>query len=61
MQEFDEGHLAHDLVGAVHEIGRMTAIMTDQEPPVKREDNPIRYVFQTIWDRVKKVCIFFLL
>ncbi|KAL8867967.1 MAG: hypothetical protein Q9174_005312, partial [Haloplaca sp. 1 TL-2023] len=28
--------------------------MEDTEPPVRVEDNPIRYVFQTCWDRLKQ-------
>lgn len=29
--------------------------MEDTQPPVLAEENAIRYVFQTTWDRLKKV------
>ncbi len=29
--------------------------MEDTQPPVLAEENVIRYVFQTTWDRLKKV------
>jgi hypothetical protein len=44
-----------DLQAAQEEIDRTMAIMSDEELPVRREDNPIRYVFQTTWDRLKQV------
>ncbi|RHZ53952.1 hypothetical protein CDV55_104405 [Aspergillus turcosus] len=52
--QFDEGHLSTDLQAAQDEIDRTMAIMSDTEPPVRAEDNPIRYVFQTTWDRLKQ-------
>ncbi|KAL3483007.1 Presilphiperfolan-8-beta-ol synthase [Aspergillus germanicus] len=52
--QFDEGHLSMDLQAAQEEIDRTMAIMSDKELPVRREDNPIRYVFQTTWDRLKQ-------
>jgi hypothetical protein len=52
---FDEGHLSQDLVAAQAEIAGTLAIMEDISPPVRVEDNPIRYVFQISWDRFKKV------
>ena len=29
--------------------------MEDTQPPILAEENVIRYVFQTTWDRLKKV------
>ena len=29
--------------------------MEDTQPPVLAEENAVRYVFQTTWDRLKKV------
>ena len=29
--------------------------MEDTQPPVLAEENALRYVFQTTWDRLKKV------
>ena len=29
--------------------------MEDTQPPVRAEENAIKYVFQTIWDRLKQV------
>ncbi|KAL2786795.1 isoprenoid synthase domain-containing protein [Aspergillus keveii] len=42
--QFDEGHLSMDLQAAQEEIDRTMAIMSDEELPVRREDNPIRYI-----------------
>ena len=53
--EFDEGHLSRDPTAAQEEIERTLAIMEDTQPPVRAEENAIRYVFQTTWDRLKKV------
>lgn len=53
--EFDEGHLKDDPVKAQKELDAHMAILEDKNPPVQRDDNPIHYVFQTTWDRFKKV------
>lgn len=52
--QFDEGHLSSDPVAAQEEINKTLAIMEDTEPPVQPKESPIRYVFQTTWDRLKK-------
>lgn len=58
--EFDEGHLSRDPIAAQEEIDKHLAIMEDTQPPVLAEESVIRYVFQTTWDRLKKVlCIDF--
>ncbi|KAI4254073.1 MAG: hypothetical protein LQ352_003319 [Teloschistes flavicans] len=51
---FDEGPYSKDPVGAQKEVDDTYAVMEDINPPVKREDNPIRYIFQTTWDRLKQ-------
>ncbi|KAI4107530.1 MAG: hypothetical protein L6R37_001490 [Teloschistes peruensis] len=43
-----------DPVGAQKEVDDTYAVMEDINPPVQREDNPIRYIFQTTWDRLKQ-------
>lgn len=53
--EFDEGHLSTDPVAAEEEIRKTLTIMEDTESPIQPEESPIRYVFQTTWDRLKKV------
>lgn len=53
--EFDEGHLSKDSVAAEEEVDQTMAIMTDTKPPVRQKDNPLRYIFQTCWDRLKRV------
>ncbi|KAJ8121679.1 hypothetical protein ONZ43_g1933 [Nemania bipapillata] len=53
-QEFDEGHLREDPVAAQEEVDATMAIMTDDAPLIKQEENPIRYVFQTCWLRLKR-------
>ncbi|KGO75960.1 Terpenoid synthase [Penicillium italicum] len=52
--QFDEGHLSQDPEAAQEEINRTLEIMEDTQPPVRRDDNPIRFVFQTTWDRLKQ-------
>ncbi|KAF7596078.1 hypothetical protein BBP40_003340 [Aspergillus hancockii] len=53
--QFDEGHLTSDPTAAQEEIQRTLAIMDDTNPPAQPEDNILRYVFQTTWDRMKKL------
>lgn len=53
-EEFDEGHLKTDPVAAQDEVDKTTAIMDEGAPLIKPGDNPIRYVFQTCWLRLKK-------
>lgn len=53
--EFDEGHLCSDPVAGQEEINKILAVMEDTEPPVQAEEDPMRYEFQTICDRLKKV------
>ena len=54
--EFDEGHLSIDPVAAQDEVEQTLAIMEETQPPVEADQNKVRYLFRTIWDRVKKVC-----
>ncbi|KAJ6002360.1 Presilphiperfolan-8-beta-ol synthase [Penicillium sp. IBT 35674x] len=54
--QFDEGHLSQDPAAAQEEINRTLEIMEDTERPVRRDDNPIQFVFQTTWDRLKQWC-----
>ncbi|KAL8970703.1 MAG: hypothetical protein Q9183_001390 [Haloplaca sp. 2 TL-2023] len=51
----DEGPYSQDPAAEAEEIKQTYAVMEDTEPPVRVEDNPIRYVFQTCWDRLKQV------
>ncbi|KAI0487794.1 Presilphiperfolan-8-beta-ol synthase [Xylaria cf. heliscus] len=52
--QFDEGHLADDSDLAQEEIDATIAIMSDEHPPISKEENPIRHVFQTTWKRLQK-------
>ncbi|KAK0370381.1 hypothetical protein CLIM01_12258 [Colletotrichum limetticola] len=52
--QFDEGHLKDDPVKAVEELHATFAVLEDNQAPVQLHDNPIRYIFQTVWDRFKK-------
>lgn len=52
--QFDEGHLSKDPALAQEEIDGTWEILEDTQPLVQIEDNAIRYVFQTTWDRFKK-------
>ena len=53
--EFDEGHLKSDLAAAEGEVEAYMAILTDTHPPLRMEDNKLRWVFQLCWVRLKKV------
>ncbi|KAK4032622.1 isoprenoid synthase domain-containing protein [Parachaetomium inaequale] len=53
--QFDEGHLKWDLDAAKAEVEATMAILSDTQPPVRMEDNKLRWIFQLCWDRVKKV------
>ena len=53
--EFDEGHLKWDLAGAEAEVEASMAILTDTHPPLRMEDNKLRWIFQLCWSRLKKV------
>ncbi|KAL2875021.1 hypothetical protein SGCOL_009724 [Colletotrichum sp. CLE4] len=52
--QFDEGHLKDDPIKAVEELHATFAVLEDTQAPVQLHDNSIRYVFQTVWDRLKK-------
>nr|AHY23930.1 terpene synthase [Hypoxylon sp. E7406B] len=51
---FDEGHLKDDPIAAQEEVDRTMAIMEEDAPLIEPEENPIRYVFQTCWLRLKQ-------
>lgn len=57
--QFDEGHLKEDPAAAADEVAQTIAIMEqDLQHPAPRytpETNPIRYVFQTCWERLTAV------
>lgn len=55
--EFDEGHLSNDPIAAQEEIDKTMALMGEIEPPLQREADPILWLFQNIWIRIKKVCM----
>ncbi|KAK8080608.1 hypothetical protein PG997_008426, partial [Apiospora hydei] len=52
--EFDEGHLKVDPIAAQKEVDATMAIMEDDAPRISPDENPIRYVFQTCWYRVRR-------
>jgi hypothetical protein len=52
--QFDEGHLSHDLNAAKAEVDVMIAIMEGTGPVYDASRDPIRYVYQNTWDRVQK-------
>ncbi|KAI0516858.1 Presilphiperfolan-8-beta-ol synthase [Xylaria bambusicola] len=52
--QFDEGHLRDDPVAAQEEVNATMAIMTDDQPLIQPDQNPIRHIFQTCWRRIKK-------
>ncbi|KAL5595161.1 hypothetical protein FOVSG1_008850 [Fusarium oxysporum f. sp. vasinfectum] len=51
---FDEGQLDRDPVAAEKEIRHTFAVLEDGAETPDREQYPMRYLFRTIWDRVKK-------
>ncbi|KAM7200837.1 Presilphiperfolan-8-beta-ol synthase [Naviculisporaceae sp. PSN 640] len=56
--QFDEGHLRYDPVAAAEECNKNMEILEqgDEDLPglIKQEDNPIQWVFQDIWHRLRK-------
>ncbi|KAF7956989.1 hypothetical protein EAE96_004311 [Botrytis aclada] len=54
--QFDEGHLKEDPAAAAEEVKQTIAIMADNAPLYTVESNPLRYVFQKCWERLKSVC-----
>ncbi|KAM0351069.1 hypothetical protein ACHAPU_002850 [Fusarium lateritium] len=53
--QFDEGHLSNDLDAAVEEIAKTREILEGTAPRYSVDsEHPIRYVFQTLCDRVKQ-------
>lgn len=55
MLVFDEGHLDRDSTAAQNEISQTLAILDDNKELPDRDQYPLRYLFRTIWDRVKNV------
>ncbi|KAF4339046.1 pentalenene synthase [Fusarium beomiforme] len=54
--DFDEGQLDRDPAAAQQEIRQTLAVLDDGAKIPDREQYPLRYLFRTIWDRVKKLC-----
>ncbi|KAK7704485.1 Cell wall endo-beta-1,3-glucanase [Diaporthe eres] len=52
---FDEGHLKEDPAAAAEEVRETITIMEGGAPRYTPESNPIRYLFQTCWDRLSAV------
>ncbi|OTA61599.1 Presilphiperfolan-8-beta-ol synthase [Hypoxylon sp. EC38] len=52
--QFDEGHLKEDPAAAQEEVDGTMAIMEEDSPLINQEENPIRYLFQTCWLRLKQ-------
>ncbi|KAI0410412.1 Presilphiperfolan-8-beta-ol synthase [Xylaria grammica] len=52
--QFDEGYLRDDPVAAQEEIDQTMAIMEEGAAIYTPEENTIRYVFQTCWQRIVK-------
>ncbi|KAM7194816.1 Isoprenoid synthase domain containing protein [Rhypophila sp. PSN 637] len=60
--QFDEGHLRSDPVAAAEECDKNMAILeqtdgdlyNNSDKLIRREDNPIQWVFQDIWHRLRK-------
>lgn len=52
---FDEGRLSKDPAAAQKELDKFLAIMDSTRASSSVEEDPLGYLFQTIWDRVKMV------
>ncbi|GKT90348.1 putative pentalenene synthase protein [Colletotrichum tofieldiae] len=53
--QFDEGHLKEDPAAAAEEVRQTVAIMGGDAPVYTAKSNPIRYVFQECWERLRSV------
>ena len=54
--QFDEGHLSHNLAAAQAEIDRAIAVIDDVNPDkfIAMSEDPVRYALQSIWSRIKE-------
>ncbi|KAK8032164.1 isoprenoid synthase domain-containing protein [Apiospora arundinis] len=52
--QFDEGHLKHDLYGAARNIIHMMSLLDDGHPGITPEEDPLGYIFQHVYRRVQK-------
>ncbi|KAF9885940.1 hypothetical protein FE257_012230 [Aspergillus nanangensis] len=52
--QFDDGDIGKDPKAAQEETEKLLAIMDEKSPPVRWEENPVWYAFQSVWDRLKK-------
>ncbi|KAL9599822.1 MAG: hypothetical protein Q9219_003608 [cf. Caloplaca sp. 3 TL-2023] len=53
--KFDEGHLKWDLAAAKVEIEGTLAVLTEAYPPIRMEDDKLKWMFQRCWFRLKKI------
>ena len=59
---FDDGVLNEDPRLAREEVDSHMAIMLSPNPPIySASEHPLRYVFQSVWQRIAKVRSFILL
>ncbi|KGO43194.1 Terpenoid synthase [Penicillium expansum] len=52
--QFDEGHLKDNPIAAEEEIGKIIAIMNGTRCSVSMYEDPLGFIFQTVWDRIAK-------
>ncbi|KAG0153336.1 hypothetical protein PDIDSM_5189 [Penicillium digitatum] len=52
--QFDDGHLKDDPIGAEEEISKVVAIMNGTWPSVSMHEDPLGFLFQRVWGRLEK-------
>ena len=52
---FDEGHLRASPNLAQEEADATIAILSDSHPPVDKNEHPLRYITQSLWQRFRQV------
>lgn len=52
---FDDGILKEDPEEAKKEIEATTSLLTDAPQIVSKAEHPIRYIFYSVWERIKVV------
>ncbi|KAK6352037.1 hypothetical protein TWF718_005186 [Orbilia javanica] len=53
--QFDEGHLSNDAVAATRDVLDTLAIFEENHPHITAEQDPLKHMFQIVWNAIKSV------
>ncbi|KAK6342299.1 hypothetical protein TWF718_007702 [Orbilia javanica] len=51
--QFDEGHLSNDFIAATREVLDTLAIFEENHPHITERQDPLKHMFQIVWDAIK--------